>query len=62
MATVWWVIGLPDFLIASIAPSIRGWMFSEPGVAMNSATSPSPTRSTIRLPISWPETNRSWPM
>ena len=48
--------------MASIAPSMRGWMFSEPGVAMNSATLPSPTSSTIRLPISCPETNRSWPM
>ena len=33
-------IGLPESLIAWIAPSIRGWMFSEPGVAMNSATLP----------------------
>ena len=30
-------IGLPESLIALIAPSMRGWMFSEPGVAMNSA-------------------------
>jgi hypothetical protein len=56
------VIGAPDFLIALIAPSIRGWMFAAPGVAMNSATSPEPTRLTIRSPICWPATNRSWPM
>ena len=37
-------------------------MFAWPGVAMNSATSPDGTRVAMRLPISWPETNRSWPM
>ena len=40
-----------NFLIAAVAPSIRGWMFSCPGVAMNSATSPLPTSLTIRWPI-----------
>src|SRR3954465_7218588 len=44
------------------APSMRGWMLAEPGVAMNSATSPDGTSCAIRLPISWPDTNRSWPM
>ena len=62
MAIALYSMSLPDFLIESIAPSIRGWMFSEPGVAMNSATLPESTSSTIRLPISWPETKRSWPM
>ena len=37
VATVLYSMSLPDFLIESIAPSMRGWMFSEPGVAMNSA-------------------------
>ena len=41
----------PDSRIASSAPSIRGWMLSCPGVAMNSPTLPEPTRSTIRFPI-----------
>ncbi len=45
------ILPLPNFLIAAIAPSIRGWMLSWPGVAMKSATSPLPTRSTIRWPI-----------
>ena len=49
------VIGAPDSSIAAIAPSMRGWMLSWPGVAMNSATGPSPTSSTIRLPISNPD-------
>ena len=40
VATIFGLIGLPDCLIAAIAPSMRGWMFSAPGVAMNSATSP----------------------
>ena len=62
VATVWVVMPLPDFLITSSAPSMRGWMFEAPGVAMNSATSPDGTRSTIFLPISWPDRNRSWPM
>jgi Kef-type K+ transport system membrane component KefB len=55
-------IGRPESRIASSAPSIRGWMFSEPGVAMNSATLPSGTSSTIRLPISTPDWNRSCPI
>jgi hypothetical protein len=55
-------MSLPDFLIESIAPSMRGWMFSEPGVAMNRPTLPEPTSSTIRLPISTPDRKRSWPM
>ena len=62
MAIDLYSIDLPESLIALIAPSIRGWMFSEPGVAMNSATLPSGTSSTIRLPISTPDRNRSWPM
>ena len=33
-------IGLPESLIASSAPSMRGWMFSCPGVAMKRNTSP----------------------
>src|SRR5262249_17038716 len=41
---------------------MRGWMFSWPGVAMNSATSPSFTRFTMRWPIANPDANRSWPM
>ena len=44
------------------APSIRGWMFDWPGVAMNSATSPDGTSSAMRLPISCPDTKRSCPM
>ncbi len=43
-------------LMAASAPSMRGWMLSAPGVAMNSATSPLGTSSTMRLPISNPET------
>ena len=31
VATVLYWMSLPDFLIESIAPSMRGWMFSEPG-------------------------------
>ena len=62
MATVCGVMPLPCFLMVSSAPSMRGWMFAEPGVAMNSATSPDGTSSMMRLPISWPETKRSWPM
>ena len=34
------ILPLPNFLIAAIAPSMRGWMLSWPGVAMKSATSP----------------------
>ena len=47
--------------MACFAPSILGWMLSWPGVAIKSATSPSSTRLTIRLPISTPERKRSWP-
>ena len=62
VATVLVSIGLPESLIALIAPSMRGWMFSEPGVAMNRPTLPEGTSSTIRLPISTPDRKRSWPM
>ena len=34
-----------------IAPSMRGWMFAEPGVAMNSATLPEGTSALIFSPI-----------
>jgi hypothetical protein len=37
-------------LIAACAPSIRGWMFSCPGVAMNAATSPESICSSARWP------------
>ena len=43
MAMALALIGFPDCLIAAIAPSMRGWMLRAPGVAMNSATSPSGT-------------------
>ena len=49
-------------LSVSFAPSIRGWMFSEPGVAMNSATSPDGTSCAMCAPISCPDTNKSWPI
>jgi len=62
VATVLYWMSLPDFLIESITPSMRGWMFREPGVAMNSPILPEPTSSTIRLPISTPDRKRSWPM
>ena len=62
MAIVLYSMSLPESLIALIAPSIRGWMLSEPGVAMNSATFPEGTSWTIRLPISTPDRKRSWPM
>ena len=48
--------------IDCLAPSIRGWMLSAPGVAMNRAMSPDGTRPRMRLPISCPDTNRSCPM
>ena len=51
----------PDSAIASSAPSMRGWMFNWPGVAMNNATLPSPTISTIRSPMAKPDPYRSWP-
>ena len=47
MAITCGVIPLPFFLMVSCAPSMRGWMFSEPGVAMKSATSPDGTSSTM---------------
>ena len=63
VATDFAVMPLPLFLIVFIAPSMRGWMFSDPGVAMKRATLPDPpTRSTMCSPIFWPERNRSWPM
>ncbi len=43
-------IGLPESLIASSAPSMRGWMLSCPGVAMKRKTSPLWTSSAIRAP------------
>jgi len=49
------LIGLPDCLIAASAPSMRGWMFSAPGVAMKIATSPFGTSVAIRSPIAKPE-------
>ena len=51
----------PESWIAWIAPSMRGWMLSWPGVAMNRPTLPSPTSSTMRWPIATPEPKRSWP-
>ena len=62
VATVLYSIGLPESLIALIAPSMRGWMFSEPGVAMNSADLARGDQVTMRLPISTPDWNRSCPM
>ena len=55
MATIFGLMGLPDCLIAAIAPSMRGWMLSAPGVAMNSATSPFGTIVAIRWPIAKPD-------
>jgi len=50
VATTLYLIDGWDFSVA-IAPSIRGWMFAEPGVAMNSAISPDGTSETMWSPI-----------
>ena len=61
VATTW--VLMPElFFRVARAPSMRGWMFSEPGVAMNSATSPEGTSDWMCWPISCPDTYRSWPM
>ena len=52
LATAVKLIGLPDALIASLAPSMRGWMFSEPGVAMKPTASPPCMSEEMRWP-SW---------
>ena len=46
VVTTWTLIPGCDFSVAW-APSIRGWMFSDPGVAMNSATSPDGTSEAM---------------
>ncbi len=62
VATECVVIGLPEAFTAFSAPSMRGCRFAEPGVAMNSPTSPEPTAEAIRSPIFSPAFFRSWPM
>ena len=49
------LIGLPDAWIAAFAPSIRGWMFNDPGVAMKPAISPLGTSETMRWPSATPD-------
>ena len=57
------LIDLPDCLIASEAPSIRGWMFRAPGVAMKPTASPDSRPEAIARWPSWnPESYRPWPM
>jgi hypothetical protein len=46
------VTGLPESRNACCAPSMRGWMLSWPGVAMNAATSPESTWVSARRPSS----------
>ena len=46
------VTGLPESLNACWAPSMRGWMLSWPGVAMNPATSPESSWVSARRPSS----------
>ena len=54
---------LPAARIAALAPSSRGWMFSEPGWAMiPQAVPPCGMAAAIRAPTCWPETYSSWPM
>ena len=55
VAMSWASMSAPDSAIASSAPSMRGWMFNWPGVAMNNPTLPSPTISTIRWPMAKPD-------
>ena len=49
------VTGLPESLNACCAPSMRGWMLSWPGVAMNPATSPESILVRARWPSAYPE-------
>ena len=49
------LIGLPESLIACVAPSMRGWMLSWPGVAMKPTTSPPLTFSSARRPSAYPD-------
>src|SRR5918911_2324043 len=55
------VMDLPDCLMAACAPSIRGWMFSCPGVAMKPATSPELTSCRARCPRAKPDSYSPWP-
>jgi hypothetical protein len=52
-----------DSFNTSRAPSLRGWMFNEPGVAMKHTTSP-PVKllSSSRLPSERPESYSGCPM
>src|SRR4028118_424657 len=61
VVTCWISMFAPESSMACFAPSILGWMLSWPGVAMNSATRPSSTISTILFPISTPDWKRSCP-
>jgi hypothetical protein len=57
------LIGLPDCLIASEAPSMRGWMFSAPGVAMKPTTSPEASPDArARWPSAKPDSYSPCPM
>jgi hypothetical protein len=54
---------LPDCLIASEAPSMRGWMLRAPGVAMNPTTSPESSPASMACwPSANPDSYRPWPM
>jgi hypothetical protein len=44
------VIDLPESLNACCAPSMRGWMFRAPGVAMKPATAPESICCNARWP------------